>query len=45
MARAGNRLLGRSWGRFPGHVLEVVQEPRDRKTYDIHFDPAKLRMH
>lgn len=24
--------------------LLVVEDPRDQKTYDIHFDPAKLRM-
>jgi hypothetical protein len=38
--------------RFDGRImyldvhrgLLVVQDPRDQKTYDIHFDPAKLRM-
>ena len=24
--------------------LLVVQDPRDQKSYDIHFDPAKLRI-
>jgi len=24
--------------------LLVVQDPRDQKSYDIHFDPARLRV-